>query len=195
MTEMHSPQQSETRSLVDPNMPSYQSLLRTTSLVQGKKVSFVTSIFNLSNAILGAGILGLPYACSRSGVILFSVLLIAIAIVADYSLFLLLWCARVTNKYTYEELGIQAFGQRGPYLVGAAILVQNLGQMVSYLVVVGDLLPEVMKLLLGSDSHSVFVQRKVLHFNDRNNNFSSLSLRQMPFEPNSKSASKCNQTT
>eukprot|EP00301_Raphidiophrys_heterophryoidea_P003541 c11594_g1_i2.p1 GENE.c11594_g1_i2~~c11594_g1_i2.p1 ORF type:complete len:449 (+),score=91.23 c11594_g1_i2:1014-2360(+) len=150
--------------LLDTTSPFYASITppRATSFVQGRRTSFFLSILNLTNGILGAGILGLPYACSRSGFILFSILLVAMGIVVDYSLSLLLQCCRFVNKFSYEELGLQAFGPRGPIIVGIAILVQNMGAMVSYLVVVGDLLPPVIKLAVGDDSDSPFARRQIL---------------------------------
>ncbi|XP_053259098.1 probable sodium-coupled neutral amino acid transporter 6 isoform X4 [Podarcis raffonei] len=52
--------------------------------------SFGFSVFNLMNAIMGSGILGLAYAMAKTGILGFSVLLLIVAILASYSVFLLL---------------------------------------------------------------------------------------------------------
>uniref|UniRef100_A0A5F9C7X0 Solute carrier family 38 member 5 n=2 Tax=Oryctolagus cuniculus TaxID=9986 RepID=A0A5F9C7X0_RABIT len=57
--------------------------------------SFGMSVFNLSNAIMGSGILGLAYAMSHTGVIFFLALLLCIALLSSYSIHLLLTCAGV----------------------------------------------------------------------------------------------------
>ncbi|XP_034019823.1 sodium-coupled neutral amino acid transporter 4-like [Thalassophryne amazonica] len=56
--------------------------------------SFGMSVFNLSNAIMGSGILGLSYAMANTGIVLFTILLIAVAILSLYSVHLLLVTAR-----------------------------------------------------------------------------------------------------
>ncbi|XP_014726600.1 PREDICTED: sodium-coupled neutral amino acid transporter 4 isoform X2 [Sturnus vulgaris] len=54
------------------------------------RTSFGMSSFNLSNAIMGSGILGLSYAMANTGIILFIVLLLSVAILSLYSVHLLL---------------------------------------------------------------------------------------------------------
>ncbi|KAJ6658006.1 hypothetical protein lerEdw1_001665 [Lerista edwardsae] len=60
--------------------------------------SFGLSVFNLMNAIMGSGILGLAYAMAKTGIILFSVLLVIVAFFAVYSIFLLLSMCILTGK-------------------------------------------------------------------------------------------------
>uniref|UniRef100_A0A8C0HJV2 Amino acid transporter transmembrane domain-containing protein n=1 Tax=Chelonoidis abingdonii TaxID=106734 RepID=A0A8C0HJV2_CHEAB len=61
-------------------------------------VSFGFSVFNLMNAIMGSGILGLSYAMANTGVIGFSILLLIVASLASYSVFLLLSMCIQTGK-------------------------------------------------------------------------------------------------
>uniref|UniRef100_A0A6I8SJW4 Solute carrier family 38 member 5 n=1 Tax=Xenopus tropicalis TaxID=8364 RepID=A0A6I8SJW4_XENTR len=65
------------------------------------KTSFGMSVFNLSNAIMGSGILGLAYAMSNTGIILFVFLLISIALLSCYSIHLLLKCSGVVAMSSY----------------------------------------------------------------------------------------------
>uniref|UniRef100_A0AAY5KRK4 Amino acid transporter transmembrane domain-containing protein n=1 Tax=Esox lucius TaxID=8010 RepID=A0AAY5KRK4_ESOLU len=91
------------------------------------KTSFGMSIFNLSNAIMGSGILGLAYAMSNTGIILFLVLLLFIAILSAYSIHLLLRSAGFVGIRAYEQLGQRAFGQAGKVLAGSIITIHNVG--------------------------------------------------------------------
>uniref|UniRef100_A0A8C8SPQ9 Amino acid transporter transmembrane domain-containing protein n=1 Tax=Pelusios castaneus TaxID=367368 RepID=A0A8C8SPQ9_9SAUR len=61
-------------------------------------VSFGFSVFNLMNAIMGSGILGLSYAMANTGIIGFSILLLIVASLAAYSVFLLLSMCIQTGK-------------------------------------------------------------------------------------------------
>uniref|UniRef100_A0A8C7V927 Solute carrier family 38 member 5a n=1 Tax=Oncorhynchus mykiss TaxID=8022 RepID=A0A8C7V927_ONCMY len=113
------------------------------------KTSFGMSIFNLSNAIMGSGILGLAYAMSNTGIILFLILLLFIAILSAYSIHLLLRSAGVVGIRAYEQLGHRAFGQPGKVLAGSIITMHNIGAMSSYLFIVKSELPLVMQAILG----------------------------------------------
>ncbi|XP_010604702.1 sodium-coupled neutral amino acid transporter 5 isoform X2 [Fukomys damarensis] len=65
------------------------------------KTSFGMSVFNLSNAIMGSGILGLAYAMAHTGVLFFLALLLCIALLSSYSIHLLLTCAGVVAMSSY----------------------------------------------------------------------------------------------
>ncbi|CAN9516015.1 unnamed protein product [Ophioblennius macclurei] len=113
------------------------------------KTSFGMSVFNLSNAIMGSGILGLAFAMSNTGIILFLILLVFIAILSAYSIHLLLKSAGVVGIRAYEQLGNRAFGPPGKLLAGCIITVHNIGAMSSYLFIVKSELPLVIQAFLG----------------------------------------------
>ncbi|KAF7695321.1 sodium-coupled neutral amino acid transporter 5b [Silurus meridionalis] len=113
------------------------------------KTSFGMSVFNLSNAIMGSGILGLSYAMSNTGIIMFLFLLICIAILSSYSIHLLLKSAGVVGIRAYEQLGKRAFGQVGKILAALVITMHNIGAMSSYLFIVKYELPLVIQAFLG----------------------------------------------
>uniref|UniRef100_A0A3Q3XN34 Amino acid transporter transmembrane domain-containing protein n=1 Tax=Mola mola TaxID=94237 RepID=A0A3Q3XN34_MOLML len=118
------------------------------------KTSFGMSVFNLSNAIMGSGILGLSYAMSNTGIILFLILLICIACLSCYSIHLLLCSAGVVGIRAYEQLGLRAFGQPGKILAAVIITLHNIGAMSSYLFIVKSELPLVIQAFLGLSSTS-----------------------------------------
>ncbi|KAA8591402.1 sodium-coupled neutral amino acid transporter 3 isoform X2 [Etheostoma spectabile] len=113
------------------------------------KTSFGMSIFNLSNAIMGSGILGLAFAMSNTGIVLFLILLISIAILSAYSIHLLLKSAGVVGIRAYEQLGNRAFGAPGKMLAAIIITIHNIGAMSSYLFIVKSELPLVIQSFLG----------------------------------------------
>uniref|UniRef100_A0A8C7ZCX7 Solute carrier family 38 member 5b n=1 Tax=Oryzias sinensis TaxID=183150 RepID=A0A8C7ZCX7_9TELE len=124
----------------------YRSV-RDRNLFEGK-TSFGMSVFNLSNAIMGSGILGLSYAMSNTGIILFLILLTCIACLSCYSIHLLLRSAGVVGIRAYEQLGLRAFGQTGKILAGVTITLHNIGAMSSYLFIVKYELPLVIQTFL-----------------------------------------------
>lgn len=118
------------------------------------KTSFGMSVFNLSNAIMGSGILGLAFAMSNTGIVLFIILLISIAILSAYSIHLLLKCAGVVGIRAYEQLGNRAFGPPGKVLAACIITVHNIGAMSSYLFIVKSELPLVIQAFLSKHENT-----------------------------------------
>uniref|UniRef100_A0A8C1L724 Sodium-coupled neutral amino acid transporter 5-like n=1 Tax=Cyprinus carpio TaxID=7962 RepID=A0A8C1L724_CYPCA len=115
------------------------------------KTSFQMSIFNLSNAIMGSGILGLAYAMANTGIILFVILLILIALLSAYSIHLLLKTAGVVGIRAYEQLGYRAFGPPGKILAACIITLYWFvdGRCLIIIVSVGIILPLALMKRLG----------------------------------------------
>uniref|UniRef100_A0A8C5AUD9 Solute carrier family 38 member 3b n=1 Tax=Gadus morhua TaxID=8049 RepID=A0A8C5AUD9_GADMO len=118
------------------------------------KTSFGMSVFNLGNAIMGSGILGLAYAMANTGVLLFLFLLTAVAVLSSYSIHLLLKSSGIVGIRAYEQLGYRAFGTPGKMAAGIAITLQNIGAMSSYLYIVKSELPLVIQAFLKIDPTS-----------------------------------------
>ncbi|NXV12468.1 S38A3 protein, partial [Cepphus grylle] len=140
------------------------------------KTSFGMSVFNLSNAIMGSGILGLAYAMANTGIILFLFLLTAVALLSSYSIHLLLKSSGIVGECqvpggavsggappdphpataprpagirAYEQLGYRAFGTPGKLAAAIAITLQNIGAMSSYLYIVKSEVPLVIQTFLN----------------------------------------------
>ncbi|XP_069546831.1 sodium-coupled neutral amino acid transporter 3 isoform X1 [Brachyistius frenatus] len=118
------------------------------------KTSFGMSVFNLGNAIMGSGILGLAYAMANTGILLFLFLLTAVAALSAYSIHLLLKSSGIVGIRAYEQLGYRAFGTPGKMAAGIAITLQNIGAMSSYLYIVKSELPLVIQAFLKADPNS-----------------------------------------
>ncbi|XP_044136322.1 sodium-coupled neutral amino acid transporter 4 isoform X2 [Bufo gargarizans] len=116
--------------------------------------SFGMSVFNLGNAIMGSGILGLSYAMANTGIVLFVVLLLAVAILSLYSVHLLLKTAKEGGSLIYEKLGEKAFGWPGKLAAFISITMQNIGAMSSYLFIVKYELPEVIRTFMRLEESS-----------------------------------------
>uniref|UniRef100_A0A673KLN7 Sodium-coupled neutral amino acid symporter 2 n=1 Tax=Sinocyclocheilus rhinocerous TaxID=307959 RepID=A0A673KLN7_9TELE len=119
--------------------------------------SFGMSVFNLGNAIMGSGILGLAYAMANTGIAMFVILLVAVAIFSLYSVHLLLKTANEGGSLVYEQLGYKAFGIPGKLAASCSITMQNFGAMASYLYIVKYELPIVIKAFLDSNDNSWYI--------------------------------------
>ncbi|XP_046763180.1 sodium-coupled neutral amino acid transporter 4 isoform X3 [Gallus gallus] len=118
------------------------------------RASFGMSSFNLSNAIMGSGILGLSYAMANTGIILFVVLLLSVAVLSLYSVHLLLKTSKEGGSLIYEKLGEKAFGWPGKCSVFISVTMQNIGAMSSYLFIIKYELPEVIRAFMKLEENS-----------------------------------------
>ncbi|CAM9518615.1 unnamed protein product, partial [Laminaria digitata] len=57
------------------------------------------------------GVLSLPFALRKSGIVLGAVLLVVTAIATDFTLFTLVSCSRRSGGSTYESVAKVAFGK------------------------------------------------------------------------------------
>lgn len=119
---------------------------------RSRGASFASSVFNLMNAIMGSGILGLAYAMASTGIVGFSLLLVLVSCLAAYSVHLLLKLCDQTGINSYENLGERALRKPGKVLVGCAILIQNVGAMSSYSFILKSELPAAIKGFLNEEN-------------------------------------------
>ncbi|XP_031436217.1 probable sodium-coupled neutral amino acid transporter 6 isoform X2 [Clupea harengus] len=119
--------------------------------MQGGNASFQACVFNMMNAIMGSGILGLAYAMASTGIVGFSILLIVVSSLATYSIHLLLTLCDQTGVSSYEDLGGRAFGKFGKILVAISIIIQNIGAMASYMFILKTEFPASISGFLSPD--------------------------------------------
>ena len=116
------------------------------------KASITGSSANLVNAIVGAGIVGIPFAIRESGFILGVALLILVGIFTDKSLRLIVDQATFHPKLknmgvlTFEDMMTIPFGNIGKYFIMTSMLILAYGAMVAYLLIVKDTVPTVLGL-------------------------------------------------
>ncbi|XP_068194245.1 probable sodium-coupled neutral amino acid transporter 6 isoform X3 [Antennarius striatus] len=126
-------------------------LINGSAPVRVKGASFASSVFNMMNAIMGSGILGLAYSMASTGIVFFCILLTTVSTLASYSIHLLLKLCDQTGMNSYEDLGGRAFQKPGKALVGITIIIQNVGAMSSYLFILKSELPAAIQGFMEAD--------------------------------------------
>ncbi|KAJ2729632.1 hypothetical protein H4S00_000393 [Coemansia sp. D1744] len=120
--------------------------------------SMISSFFNLTNAIVGAGVIGLPYAIRQAGFIIGVLMIIVLALLVDWTLRVLALNSKLSGQQTYQGLVEHCFGRTGllanSFFQGAMAG----GGMASFIVIVGDTLPHVLFALMPSVGQTGFGQ-------------------------------------
>ncbi|KAJ2840811.1 hypothetical protein FBU31_000108 [Coemansia sp. 'formosensis'] len=137
--------------------------------VGGGGASMLSSFFNLTNAIVGAGVIGLPYAMRQAGFAVGLAMVVILALLVDWTLRVLAVNSKLSGRQTYQDMVEYCFGRWG--LLASSFFQGAMagGGMASFIVIVGDTLPHVLGALMPSVGqsafgHVVFSRRFVIAF-------------------------------
>ncbi|KAF1325132.1 Amino acid/auxin permease, partial [Globisporangium splendens] len=117
----------------------------------------VGSMFTLTNTILGSGTLAVPFAIASSGWLLGNLVMLAIALITRYSVFLLLTASDRAGYHcakTYESIGHYTLGAFGTMLAEFTFIFGGFGTLVSYFIFITDLFVAVLSI---SEQHKWIV--------------------------------------
>ncbi|XP_027104228.1 amino acid transporter AVT6C isoform X1 [Coffea arabica] len=103
--------------------------------------SMYSAIFNVSTSMVGAGIMSIPATFKVLGIIpSFAVILIVAFFVEVTVEFLLKYTRHTGELDSYGALMAESFGKPGAVALQVCVLVTNLGAMIIYLIIIGDVL-------------------------------------------------------
>jgi len=118
---------------------TYQKLDETPAVMG---TPMIGGVFVLANTILGAGMLGLPFAFASCGFLVGPLMLLAFAVCSSTALILLSECAdRVGRPATFNSVAEKAIPGVG-VIFDTAIAIKCFGVATSYLIVIGDSVPK-----------------------------------------------------
>jgi sodium-coupled neutral amino acid transporter 2 len=101
--------------------------------------SFTGAVFNLSTTIVGAGIMALPATMKVLGLVLGVSLIIFMAFLAEASIEMLLRFSRAGKCASYGGLMGDAFGKTGRIMLQVAVLINNVGVLIVYMIIIGTI--------------------------------------------------------
>ena len=96
--------------------------------------------------VVGAGILAMPLAMSRMGMLLGIVVIVWSALTSGFGLYLQTRCARYVERGTASFFALsQLTYPAAAFFFDTAIAIKCFGVGVSYLIIIGDLMPGVVR--------------------------------------------------
>ena len=96
--------------------------------------------------VVGAGILAMPLALSRMGVVLGTTIILWAGLTAGFGLYLQTKCARYLDRGAASFFALSQITYPNAAVVfDAAIAIKCFGVGVSYLIIIGDLMPGVVR--------------------------------------------------
>ncbi|KAI8342305.1 transmembrane amino acid transporter protein-domain-containing protein [Chlamydoabsidia padenii] len=97
--------------------------------------------FNLVNATVGAGIIGLPFAISHTGFILGVFVSIFVATLSQVGLYMTILAGQRVKIYKFALLVEYLAGRPGYHFLSLMIFIQAGGACISYFILLGDTMP------------------------------------------------------
>ncbi|KAL6190213.1 hypothetical protein ACLB2K_036611 [Fragaria x ananassa] len=102
--------------------------------------SFSGAVFNLSTTIIGAGIMALPATMKVLGLGVGIGMIVFVAVLTEAAVEMLLRFSRAGNASSFGGVMGDAFGTGGRVVFQLSILVNNLGTLIVYMIILGDVL-------------------------------------------------------
>lgn len=105
-----------------------------------KRPSVSGAVFNVATSIIGAGIMSIPATFKVLGVIPAFVLIVIIACLTDISVDILMRYTHAGETSTYAGVMRESFGRAGSVAVQLCVMITNLGCLIIFLIIIGDVL-------------------------------------------------------
>ncbi|KZF23040.1 amino acid transporter [Xylona heveae TC161] len=110
------------------------------------QASWISSVINLVNTIVGAGVLAMPLALSHMGILLGVIVIFWAGLTSGFGLYLQTRCARYLDRGSASFFALsQITYPNAAVIFDAAIAIKCFGVGVSYLIIIGDLMPDVVR--------------------------------------------------
>lgn len=110
--------------------------------------SMKMAFMNMANSILGAGIIGQPFAFRNSGLIGGVVVMVLLTILIDWTLRLIVVNAQMAQAKSYQDTVNNCYGRWGRILLLVTISTFAYGGCMAFCVIIGDTIPHVLKLVI-----------------------------------------------
>ncbi|KAJ5081568.1 hypothetical protein NUU61_009832 [Penicillium alfredii] len=109
-----------------------------------------TAFMNMVNIIVGAGIIGQPYAIRQAGLATGLVLLAGLTVTVDWTIRLIVVNSKLSGADSVQATMQYCFGKGGLIAISITQWAFAFGAMVAYCVIVGDTIPRILDALFPS---------------------------------------------
>ncbi|EMC97454.1 hypothetical protein BAUCODRAFT_33171 [Baudoinia panamericana UAMH 10762] len=117
-----------------------EDLLESARPKSGLKSAFM----NMANSIIGAGIIGQPYAFKQAGLFTGITLLIVLTVVVDWTIRLIVTNSKLSGANSFQATMEHCFGKSGLIAISVAQWAFGFGGMVAFCIIIGDTIPHVL---------------------------------------------------
>ncbi|KAI9920992.1 hypothetical protein PsorP6_000908 [Peronosclerospora sorghi] len=120
------------------------------------------SMFTMTVAIVGAGVLALPFAVQQAGLILGILLLLLGAVATNFTLRILVECSDLGQARSYMDLAAATGGRKLAAFTQLIVCMNLFGTAIGYLVGSAELIQLALRMFFSSTNESIFFDRPAL---------------------------------
>ncbi|KKY23840.1 putative amino acid transporter [Phaeomoniella chlamydospora] len=121
------------------------------------KSNMRAAFMNMANSIIGAGIIGQPYALKQAGLITGVLLLIGLTFVVDWTIRLIVINSKLSGTPSFQSTVEFCFGRPGLIAISLAQWAFAFGGMIAFCVIIGDTIPQVFAALFPKLKNMAFL--------------------------------------
>nr|XP_012138513.1 PREDICTED: putative sodium-coupled neutral amino acid transporter 7 isoform X3 [Megachile rotundata] len=123
--------------------------------------NILSTIFLITNATLGAGLLNFPQAFDKAGGVATSIITQALFLIfITAALIILANCSDVTNTSSMQNMFLKFYGQKSFYLCAISITLYSFGTCLTFLILIGDQFDRVLATYYGFNyCHTWYLSR------------------------------------
>lgn len=114
------------------------------------KSGLKSAFMNMANSIIGAGIIGQPYAFKQAGLVTGILLLIVLTVTVDWTIRLIVTNSKLSGADSFQATMEKCFGRTGLIAISVAQWAFAFGGMVAFCIIIGDTIPHVVAAALPS---------------------------------------------
>jgi solute carrier family 38 (sodium-coupled neutral amino acid transporter), member 11 len=107
-----------------------------------------SAFMNMANSIIGAGIIGQPYAFKQAGMTMGIILLVGLTITVDWTIRLIIINSKLSGSDSFQATMQHCFGRSGLVAISVAQWAFAFGGMVAFCVIIGDTIPHVLEAVM-----------------------------------------------
>jgi solute carrier family 38 (sodium-coupled neutral amino acid transporter), member 11 len=107
-----------------------------------------SAFMNMANSIIGAGIIGQPYAFKQAGMTMGIILLVGLTITVDWTIRLIIINSKLAGADSFQATVQHCFGRSGLVAISIAQWAFAFGGMVAFCVIIGDTIPHVLEAII-----------------------------------------------
>ncbi|KEF56370.1 uncharacterized protein A1O9_07951 [Exophiala aquamarina CBS 119918] len=121
------------------------------------KSGMQSAFMNMANSIIGAGIIGQPYAFRQAGLTMGTILLVVLTITVDWTIRLIVVNSKLSGADSFQATMQHCFGKSGLVAISVAQWAFAFGGMIAFCIIVGDTIPHVIEALFPGIVHVPFL--------------------------------------
>ncbi|CUS24325.1 LAQU0S15e01970g1_1 [Lachancea quebecensis] len=112
---------------------------------QRSKSNILMAFMNMANSILGAGIIGQPFAVKNCGLLGGVLAIVLLSFLVDWTIRLIVVNLRISGKTTYQDSVELAMGRKGKLLILLSNGLFAFGGCIGFCIIIGDTIPHVLR--------------------------------------------------